>query len=105
MESLPGNLHRCLNVSRWAAANAKSWGADPSAGFVVGGTSAGGNISAVLAHVARDENLSPPLTGQYLAIPAVLPQAKIPEKYKQYMHSYEQNENAPSFRVPPWTCS
>lgn len=61
----------------------------------MGGTSAGGNISAVLAHVARDENLSPPLTGQYLAIPAVLPQAKIPEKYKQYMHSYEQNENAP----------
>jgi acetyl esterase/lipase len=80
---------------KWAAANATSWGADPSVGFIVGGTSAGGNISAILAHVARDEKLSPPLTGQYLAIPAVLPRGKEPEKYKPYLHSYEQNKNAP----------
>lgn len=80
---------------KWAAANAKSWGADPSAGFIIGGTSAGGNITAVLAHIARDEKLSPPLTGQYLAIPAVLPQSKVPEKYKPYLLSYEQNEHAP----------
>ncbi|KAI1610173.1 Alpha/Beta hydrolase protein [Exophiala viscosa] len=80
---------------KWAAENAKSWGADPSVGFVVGGTSAGGNISAVLAHVARDEGLSPPLTGQYLIIPALVPENKVPEKYKKYSLSYEQNKNAP----------
>ncbi|KIY01939.1 uncharacterized protein Z520_02077 [Fonsecaea multimorphosa CBS 102226] len=92
----PKDSWDCL---KWAAANAKSWGADPSIGFVIGGTSAGGNITAVLAHVARDEKLSPPLTGQYLAIPAVLPASKVPEKYKEYFLSYEQNQNAPVLPV------
>ena len=80
---------------KWAAENAKSWNADPSKGFVIGGTSAGGNISAVLALMARDEKLSPPLTGQFLAIPATCPSSKVPEKYKQYFLSMEQNNDAP----------
>ena len=88
----PKDAWDCL---KWAASNAKSWGADPTKGFVIGGTSAGGNITAVLAHVARDEKLSPPLTGQYLAIPAVLPESKVPTKYQEYFLSYEQNRNAP----------
>ena len=80
---------------KWAAANAKSLGADPSLGFVIGGTSAGGNLTAVLTHQARDEKLSPPLTGQYLAVPAVLPAAVVPEKYKELYLSHKQNENTP----------
>lgn len=80
---------------RWAAENGPSFGADLSKGFVVGGTSAGGNISAVLAHLARDEGLSPKLTGQYLAIPAVGSGDVIPEKYRSRWLSYEQNKNAP----------
>ena len=85
----------CWDCLKWAAKNAKSWGADTSKGFVIGGTSAGANITAVLAHVARDENLSPPLTGQYLAVPAVLPEKKVPEKYRQFALSHKQNEHAP----------
>ncbi|RMZ82436.1 hypothetical protein DV737_g2098, partial [Chaetothyriales sp. CBS 132003] len=79
---------------RWAAENAESWGADPGAGFIVGGTSAGGNISAVLALMARDEQLSPPLTGQYLVIPTTCSPSKVPEKYKEYYLSREQNVDA-----------
>ncbi|KAK5069675.1 hypothetical protein LTR24_010701 [Lithohypha guttulata] len=80
---------------KWAAANAKSLKADPSQGFIVGGTSAGGNITAVLALLARDEGLSPPLTGQYLAIPAVGNKKWIPEKYKDRFLSFEQNKDVP----------
>jgi acetyl esterase/lipase len=83
------------DVLKWAAANAKSFGADPSLGFVVGGTSSGGTLTAVLTHLARDEGLSPPLTGQYLAIPLLVTPAVIPEKYKKLYLSYEQNKNAP----------
>jgi len=80
---------------QWAAANAKSLKADPSQGFIVGGTSAGGNITAVLALLARDEGLSPPLTGQYLAIPAIGNKKWIPEKYKDRFLSFEQNKDVP----------
>ncbi|KAH8803465.1 Alpha/Beta hydrolase protein [Xylogone sp. PMI_703] len=95
----PYAINDAWDALKWAAENAKSWGADPSAGFVIGGTSAGGNITAVLAHLARDEGLSPPLTGQYLAVPTVLTQKVIPEKYKEYYLSYEQNRNAPILPV------
>ncbi|PVH70424.1 Alpha/beta hydrolase fold-3 [Cadophora sp. DSE1049] len=88
----PRDAWDCL---KWAAANAKSWGANTSVGFVIGGKSAGANITAVLAHLARDEKLYPPLTGQYMAIPPVLPNAKVPEKYQPYA----QNKNAPVFPV------
>lgn len=39
----------------------------------------------MLAHIARDEGLSPPLTGQYLCVPAItcfLPPDEIPVQYR-----------------------
>ncbi|KAL6241722.1 hypothetical protein RBB50_011255 [Rhinocladiella similis] len=85
---------------RWAAEHATSWGADPAAGFVIGGTSAGANITAVLAHLARDEGLSPPLTGQYLAAASLLPENQVPEKYKKFYLSQEQNVDVPVLPRP-----
>ena len=70
---------------QWAAANARAIGANPAAGFVIGGGSAGGNICAVLAHLARDAPLDPPLTGQYLCVPAITviaPPDTIPARYR-----------------------
>lgn len=84
---------------KWIAENAEALGADPSKGFIVGGTSAGGNLSTVLAHMAHEEKLSPPLTGQWLCIPAVLDQitaAKVlPEEYKKLYLSHEQIVDPP----------
>jgi acetyl esterase/lipase len=76
------------------AANASKLGANPDQGFIVGGTSAGGNISAVISHLARDEKLSPPLTGIWLHIPMVVHPDAVPEKYKADYGSYEQNKDA-----------
>lgn len=80
---------------KWAAKNATNFGADPTKGFIVGGTSAGANITAVLVLLARDEGLSPPITGQYLSIPPVGSGELIPEKYKDRWLSYEQNKVVP----------
>ncbi|KAK8021211.1 hypothetical protein PG990_006349 [Apiospora arundinis] len=81
----PTWINDSWDALQWAAKNATSLGADPSAGFIIGGGSAGGNIAAVLSHVARDEGLSPPLTGQYLCVPAITcfrrPEL-IPERYR-----------------------
>ena len=54
--------------------------ADPKLGFIVGGSSAGGNLSAVMCQLTRDEGLTPPLTGQYLSVPALLWMDAVPEK-------------------------
>jgi acetyl esterase/lipase len=82
---------------KWAAKNYGKLGADPSKGFIVGGTSAGGNISAVMGHLARDEKLQPPLTGLALLIPALLDHTMehVEPKYKKEIGSYEQNKDAP----------
>ena len=62
---------------------------------MLGGISAGANFSSILAHLARDDNLSPSLTGTYLSIPAVMPKELVPEKYQDVFLSMEQNIDAP----------
>ena len=95
----PTSIDDSWDGLKWAAANASALGADPSKGFIVGGSSAGGNIAAVMAHLAKDEKLSPPLTGQWLCIPATLSEvaaAKVlPEKYKKLYLSHEQISDPP----------
>ena len=81
----PTWINDAWDALQWCAQHASELGADPSQGFIVGGGSAGGNIAAVLAHIARDEQLSPPLTGQYLSVPAImcfLPPSHIPAQYR-----------------------
>lgn len=77
------------------AANASQLGADPSRGFIVHGESAGGNFAVILALLARDENLSPPLTGISASIPAVLAKEAVPERFKAEYLSLDQNKDAP----------
>jgi acetyl esterase/lipase len=77
------------------AHNASSLNANPKAGFVIGGASAGGNLSAVLAQLARDEKLDPPLTGQYLCVPAISPPSSVPEEYKPEYLSAKENVSDP----------
>ncbi|KAJ4304509.1 hypothetical protein N0V90_000035 [Kalmusia sp. IMI 367209] len=68
------------------------WGGDLDKGFIVSGTSAGGNLAAVAAHEAVDSNL--PLTGVFLSIPVMLHPDVVPEKWKAHYNSWEQNKDA-----------
>lgn len=83
------------DVARHFAANHASFGADPSKGFIVGGSSAGGNISAVLAQLSRLENLNPPITGQYLSVPLIFPLESVPEKYRGELLSPYESQSDP----------
>ncbi|KAK0946092.1 hypothetical protein LTR29_002406 [Friedmanniomyces endolithicus] len=91
----PVPIHDCYDATKWAAEKASTLGADPSKGFIVGGTSAGGNVSAVIAHMWRDAGDKPGLTGCHLMIPAICYGAFLPEKYRGECKSFEQNKNAP----------
>lgn len=80
----------------WIADNASSLGADTNAGFVLGGSSAGGNIAAVLAQKSMEEKLAAPLTGLWMDVSMVFAKPEnCPEKYKHLYISYTQNEDAP----------
>jgi acetyl esterase/lipase len=70
-------------------------GGNAKKGFVIGGISAGGNLAAVISHLYRDEQISPPLTGIYLSVPILLSPEAVPEKLKDQYLSREQNKNAP----------
>ncbi|CAG7984190.1 unnamed protein product [Penicillium salamii] len=91
----PTSHHDIWDTVQWLAANASSLGADPSQGFVIGGSSAGANLAAVTAHRALRENLSPPLTGVLANIPPLLDEHIVPDKYKHLFLSREQNGNGP----------
>lgn len=80
---------------QWIAANASELDADLSKGFVIGGGSAGGNLSIVTAHRSVKENLFPPITGVLANIPVCMSKETVPEKYKDLWISREQNANAP----------
>ena len=65
----PGPLEDCWAATTWCAAHAEELGADPSR-VVVLGDSAGGNLAAAIALLARDRG-GPTLAGQVLIYPVV----------------------------------
>lgn len=80
---------------KWIAENSSTLDVDLSKGFVLGGGSAGGNLSIVTAHRSVKEKLSPPITGVLASVPVCMSKETVPEKYKHIWVSREQNENAP----------
>ncbi|ETS81462.1 hypothetical protein PFICI_06464 [Pestalotiopsis fici W106-1] len=88
----PTAYNDCWEALQWLATNASTIGASPASGFILGGTSSGGQMTAALSHMARDQSLSPPLTGVYLNVPALVQPSLVPHMYKQMYNSRKQNE-------------
>ncbi len=65
----PAAADDVYTVARWAAHNASSFRGDPNR-LVVGGDSAGGNLAAVTALMARDRG-GPTLAAQFLLYPVI----------------------------------
>ncbi|KAF9265285.1 alpha/beta-hydrolase [Marasmius fiardii PR-910] len=79
------------------ASHPDTFSASLKKGFLVGGQSAGGNLAAVQSWIARDDPFfkNTPLTGQLLQIPYVVHHQAVPDKYKPFLLSLEQNKDAP----------
>ncbi|KAL0577977.1 hypothetical protein V5O48_004013 [Marasmius crinis-equi] len=82
---------------KFVAAHPEKFSASLKKGFIIGGASAGGGLTAVLAHLARDDPFfkDKPLTGQIFNYPVTVHPDAVPEKYKSSLLSYEQNKDAP----------
>ncbi|KAH6885308.1 Alpha/Beta hydrolase protein [Thelonectria olida] len=93
----PVGFEDCFDILRWAASpeGQTKLNADLSKGFILGGTSAGANFTAGIAHLARDEGLTPKLTGLvFLAGSFCHPDAR-PEKYLGRVLSVDEINDAP----------
>lgn len=68
---------------------------DARAGFIVGGTSSGANFADVVAHLARDRGMAPPLTGLVLVCGGFIDAEHVPAEYEGMYLSRAQNRDAP----------
>jgi acetyl esterase len=64
----PAAVEDCYSATRWVSENAVQLNADPNR-LAVGGDSAGGNLSAVISIIARDQE-TPKIAFQLLIYPA-----------------------------------
>ncbi|OCH92006.1 hypothetical protein OBBRIDRAFT_791755 [Obba rivulosa] len=87
----PTGLNDAYAGMKWATNNASLLSADLSKGFLIGGTSAGGNLAAVMAHRAQHDPFfeGRRVTGQLLQIPVTCHPDAYPEKYKDELLSFE----------------
>ncbi|OBT43996.1 hypothetical protein VE00_05694 [Pseudogymnoascus sp. WSF 3629] len=93
----PTPVHDAYDAVKWAADNASELHANPSAGFIIGGNSTGATLGAIISLIARDEGLSPPLTGVLLSVPTVVDPKAVPESYKEQYLARDQNSDAPYY--------
>ncbi|KAK1218458.1 hypothetical protein PQX77_018856 [Marasmius sp. AFHP31] len=93
----PTAVDDCFAALKFVASSPEKFSASLKKGFLVGGTSAGGRLTAVISHLARDDPFfnDEPVTGQLLHIPGVVHHSVVPEKYKSLYRSIEQNKDAP----------
>lgn len=88
----PYAQHDALDSLKWIASNASGslLSSDPAKGFLMGGVSAGGSLTAACSRLFQAEPIAVPLTGQWLCVPSVMDPPIVPEKYKEYHISSEQ---------------
>ncbi|KAK7433276.1 hypothetical protein QQZ08_000213 [Neonectria magnoliae] len=93
----PVGFEDCSDILRWAASSEgqSKLNTNLSKGFIVGGTSAGANFTAGLAHLSRDEGLAPKITGiVFLAGSFCHPDVR-PSKYLDGILSVDEINDAP----------
>ncbi|KAJ5973448.1 alpha/beta-hydrolase [Penicillium waksmanii] len=92
----PTGLEDSFDVFRWAVSHGSSQlPINLQRGFILGGTSAGANFTAGIAHLAVQEGLAPALTGLlFLAGSFCHPDVR-PEEYRDRILSVDEINDAP----------
>ncbi|KAK4505976.1 hypothetical protein PRZ48_003941 [Zasmidium cellare] len=97
----PAGFEDCLEVIKWMTSpqgQAKT-STDLSLGFVLGGTSAGGNFTAGLAHAMLEQNITPQPTGLlFMASSFCHPDVR-PSQYRSQILSVHEVDDAPGLTV------
>ncbi|KFY25297.1 hypothetical protein V491_01824 [Pseudogymnoascus sp. VKM F-3775] len=92
-DPFPTSINDCWDSLQWIASHSRELRANRKSGFIISGSSAGGNICAVLSHLARDADQIH-ITGVYLGMPIVVHPRAVPEIHQASYRSYEENRDA-----------
>ncbi|KAI0323834.1 hypothetical protein GY45DRAFT_1332193 [Cubamyces sp. BRFM 1775] len=94
----PTPLDDCYAALKWVVSNTSLLKVDLSKGFLIGGDSAGANLSVVLSHMARDDPFfeGRRLTGLYLCEPNICHYAAYPESLKPKFRSFAEYSDMPT---------
>ncbi|KAK7407883.1 hypothetical protein QQX98_009942 [Neonectria punicea] len=93
----PQAINDAFDATVWTSQNVDKLGINPAKGFIIGGSSSGADMSLVVSHLCRDANMTPPLTGVFAPLTSGVNEETVPEKYKNYFISKEQNATVPVF--------
>ncbi|EJD06347.1 uncharacterized protein FOMMEDRAFT_144445 [Fomitiporia mediterranea MF3/22] len=93
----PTGPNDAYDAVKWVARDSTELRVDLKKGFIIGGTSAGGNFTCTVAQRAReDPELQGKITGQVLQSPETVTHSKeFPESLKDKLKSYEQFKSDP----------
>lgn len=97
----PIGFEDCFKVVEWITSKAGSEGlqVDLSKGYVLGGTSAGGNFTASLAHAMLERDVKPQPTGLlFMASSFCHPDVR-PEQFRNRIVSVDEVDDAPGLTV------
>ncbi|KAJ7058303.1 Alpha/Beta hydrolase protein [Mycena amicta] len=98
--NFPTPLNDAYAAVKWTVDNATKIGASIQNGLVIGGFSAGGNLTAAIANRSRNDPFftgagNNIIFGQVLHAPALIHPAAYPEHFKAELMSYAESVNAP----------
>ncbi|OJJ54869.1 hypothetical protein ASPSYDRAFT_81743 [Aspergillus sydowii CBS 593.65] len=89
----PCAIHDGFDALQWISNNPSRIHphASPSAGLIIGGTSAGGTIANAVVYLNRDLGSPVKVTGQLLSASPLLPQPMVPARYRDDSVSHAHN--------------
>jgi acetyl esterase/lipase len=93
----PTQANDAWEGTKYVVDRAEEFGADPSKGLIIGGISAGGNLTAVTVLRSLKTPLKHKITGAWLSVPLLFgtDAEQVPEEYRHLWFSREQNKDAP----------
>ncbi|KAI0889687.1 Alpha/Beta hydrolase protein [Annulohypoxylon maeteangense] len=93
----PGPVEDAYDALAWVSENLESLRIDPAKGFIVAGESSGASMALAVAYlwVTQKKGATLQITGIYSSANSAASAETVPEKYRSFFLSMEQNAHAP----------
>lgn len=93
----PGPVEDAYDALTWVEEHLEVLGINPAKGFIVAGESSGANMALAVAYLwtTQRKNATLQITGIYSSANSAATEETVPEKYKPFFVSMEQNAHAP----------